>query len=75
MRKLCLFAGGFGLTAAAYVYGRHDGLLLALAGAALLLSLAARHWRLRRASLVLLGAAGAALCISLCSRRVFGRLA
>lgn len=63
MRKLCLFAGGFALAAAAYVYGRHDALLLALAAAALLLSLAARHWRLRRASIALLGAAvGVAWC-------------
>ena len=63
MRKLCLFAGGFALAAAAYGYGRRDALLLALAAAALLLSLAARHWRLRRASLVLLGAAvGVAWC-------------
>ena len=63
MRKLCLFAGGFALAAAAYVYGRRDGLLLALAAAALLLSLAARHWRLRRASIALLGAAvGVAWC-------------
>lgn len=63
MRKLCLFAGGFALAAAAYVYGRRDGLLLGLAGAALLFSLAARHWYLRRASIVLLGAAvGVAWC-------------
>lgn len=57
MRKLCLFAVGFAAAAAGYVYLAQDGLMLALAGAALLCSILLHGRRPRRVSVFLLGLA------------------